>query len=54
MTTKEQIAKLMREAQPEVRSAIAAIFRIEKEHAYQARPVRLNDQVREAIREAVK
>lgn len=54
MTTKEQIAKLLREASPDVRAAIAAIFRIEKEHAYHARPVRVKEQVLDAIREAVK
>ena len=54
MTTKEQIAQLMHEASPDTRAAIAAIFRIEKEHAYHARPVRVKEQVLDAIREAVK
>ncbi len=54
MTTKEQIAQLMREASEDTRRSIAAIFRIEKEHGYHTRPVRVKEQVLEAIREAVK
>lgn len=54
MTAKEQIAQLLRDAEPDTRSAVAAIFRIEKEHAYHARPVRVKEQVVDAIREAVK
>lgn len=54
MTAKEQIAQLLREAEPDTRTAVAAIFRIEKEHAYQVRPIKVKDQVLDAIREAVK
>jgi hypothetical protein len=54
MTTREEIAKLMRDAPPDVRAAIAAIFRVEKEHAYHARPVRVKEQILDAIRETVK
>lgn len=53
MTTKEQIAQLMRDASPDVRAAVAAIYRIEKASAYQARPIRMKEKVAEAIREAV-
>jgi len=53
MTTKEQISQLMHDASPDVRRAVAAIFRIEKEHAYQARNVRVKEQILDAIREAV-
>ncbi|MCP9491208.1 MAG: hypothetical protein MSC31_15225 [Solirubrobacteraceae bacterium MAG38_C4-C5] len=54
MTAKEQIAQLIREASPDTKKAIAAIFRIEKEHAYHSRPVRVKEQIIAAIREAVK
>jgi spore maturation protein CgeB len=54
MTAKEQISQLIGDASPDTKKAIAAIFRIEKEHAYHARPVRVKEQVLEAIREAVK
>jgi hypothetical protein len=54
MTAKEQITRLLTEASPEVRAAVAEIFRIEKQHAYHARPVRVKEQILEAITEAVK
>lgn len=54
MTAKEKISQLIDEASPDTKRAIAAIFRIEKDHAYHTRPVRVKEQVLEAIREAVK
>lgn len=54
MTTKEQIAQLLREVSEETRETIASVFRIEKENAYHTRPVRVKEQVLEAIRESVK
>jgi hypothetical protein len=54
MTTTSEIAKLITGADPEVRKAIEAIFRIEKDNAYHKRPVQVGTQVLEAIREVVK
>jgi hypothetical protein len=53
MSTEEQIAELLREADPEVRAVLAAIFGIEKKHAYQVQPVKVSEIVLESIRDAV-
>ena len=54
MSTEDQIAELLQAADPEVRAALAAIFNIEKKHAYQMRPVKVSEIVLEAIRDTVK
>lgn len=54
MTTREKIANLVSEAEPDVRQAMAKVYALEKQFIYQPNPRGVREQVLEVFKQAIR